>query len=93
MNNDAIPYNFVSFFSYRLGHTLSHVVIITICINKRVSHQSAEEVMIVATSQVDVFDVLDDDLRGQRSAAIENDELSAVPVDRFQSLEELNGFA
>jgi hypothetical protein len=49
--------------------------------------------MIVATSQVHVFDVLDDDLRGQRSAAIENDELSAVPVDRFQSLEKLNGFA
>lgn len=49
--------------------------------------------MIVATSQVHVFDVLDDDLRGQRSAAIENDELAAVPVDRFQSLEKLNGFA
>ena len=56
------------------------------------SHQSAEEVVIVATSQVDVFDVLDDDLRGQRGAAIENDELSAVPVDRFQGLEELNSF-
>ena len=54
------------------------------------THQSAEEVVIVATSQVDVFDVLDDDLRSQCSAAIEDDEFTAVPVDRFQRLQELD---
>ena len=58
-----------------------------------ISHQSAEKIVIVATSQVNVFDVLDDDFRSQRSAAIENDKLSSVPVDRFQCLQELNSFA
>lgn len=57
------------------------------------THQSAEEIVIVAASQVDVFNVLDDDLRRQRSAAIEHDELAAVPVDRFQRLQELDGLA
>ncbi len=57
------------------------------------AHQSTEEVVIVATAQMDVFHVLDDDFRSQRSAAVEDDEFAAVPVDRLQRLQELDGFS
>lgn len=50
------------------------------------AYQSAEKVVIIAATEMNIFDVLDDDLRGERRAAIENDKLATVSVDRFQSL-------
>ena len=69
------------FISFSFQLPLSYIK--TTWVNEMFSHQSAEKVVIIATSQVNVFDVLDDDFRSQRSAAIENDKLSSVPVDRF----------
>ena len=43
------------------------------------THQATEEVVEVSSAEVDVFDVLDEDVRRQTGAAVQDDELATEP--------------
>ena len=59
------------------------------------THQATEEVVEVSSAEMDVFDVLDEDVRRQTGAAVQDDELATEPdlkKNQFDSSFDLRRF-